>query len=379
MPNAKPRDMRAGYDLYVRRNGAIRLEELNVTLEQSGYGPVSARAIDHFGKLLKTGFDRYIPINRYDVARSYRPYENLSLLSRYRYRPTHQEVEIRFHKKDRIQSAAGIITHVGDAGAVVQFSDQEVVDDLCRLKPRPGDEMVVQFTATNETIPSLATDVDLSQTPAIVEVEYLRLLSVGILGGSQPLQVANAEFTLVSEEGHAANIDVVGRRIHHFFDLLEGLRAILNEVGRHAAEPVYAPPPVVDEIRMASPTLLVLQVPIELISLLPLSLLGGMIYLPKAIAARKSWHEGSLIKEERIRKKSEARALGRSLDRGHLDDVHNELRKQIRADHPTSSISGDDIDTMIQAYALPPCSALERTDIREITVTIRFLGTSEQE
>jgi len=104
-----------------------------------------------------------------------------------------------------------------------------------------------------------------------------------------------------------------------------------------------------------------------------------MIYLPKAIAARKSWHEGSLIKEERIRKKSEARALGRSLDRGHLDDVHNELRKQIRADHPTSSISGDDIDTMIQAYALPPCSALERTDIREITVTIRFLGTSEQE
>lgn len=370
--------MRAGYDLYVRRNGATSLEELNAILERSGYGPVSARAVNHFGKLLKTGFDRYIPINRYDVARSYRPYENLSLLSRYRYRPTNQEVSVVFYKKNKALHAAGVVTHVGDAGAVVQFLDQESVDDICDLGPRPGDEVVVQFTKTKEVISSLAIDVDLDQTPAIVEVEYSRLLSVANLGEYLPLQMMIGEFTLVPEGSHAANIDVVGRRIHHFFDLLEGLRAILNEVGRHSAKPIYASPPVVDEIRMASPTILLLQLPIDLISLLPLSLLGGMIVLPKAIEARKSWHEGSLVKEERVRKKSQLKAHEHDHDRGRMEDVRVELREQVRADHPTSTISEDELDTLIEAYGLPPCSALERTDIREITVTVKFLGTSDQ-
>ena len=101
MANATTRDARAGFAIYVQSSGGITLDAINARLEASGYGAIAQRTLTHYRNLVKAGFDRYISINRFDVARASRAYENMSTLSRYRYRITHQDPLTRFARLRR--------------------------------------------------------------------------------------------------------------------------------------------------------------------------------------------------------------------------------------------------------------------------------------
>ncbi len=68
MANATYRDCRAGFDVFRRYGGSIARDDLNVELVEAGYGVVSDRTFGHYRKLLRSGFDRYISINRFDIV-----------------------------------------------------------------------------------------------------------------------------------------------------------------------------------------------------------------------------------------------------------------------------------------------------------------------
>lgn len=76
MANASPRDTRAGFEIYRSSGGNLSLDELNRRLAESGHGPVAQRSLNHFRRLLETGYDRYVSINRFDIARASEPYES---------------------------------------------------------------------------------------------------------------------------------------------------------------------------------------------------------------------------------------------------------------------------------------------------------------
>ena len=71
MANATPRDTRAGFDIYQSADGAISLDDLNARLARAGYGPVARRTLTHYRHLVEAGYNRYIAINRFDVARAF--------------------------------------------------------------------------------------------------------------------------------------------------------------------------------------------------------------------------------------------------------------------------------------------------------------------
>ena len=79
MANAKTRDARAGFAIYLKSSEGITLDAINARLESSGYGTIAQRTLTHYRNLVKAGFDRYISINRFDVARASRAYENMSI------------------------------------------------------------------------------------------------------------------------------------------------------------------------------------------------------------------------------------------------------------------------------------------------------------
>lgn len=83
MANATPRDSRAGFTIYRESGGSISRDALNDELISAGYGPVSDRTMAHYRSLLEAGFDRYISINRFDVARSASRFEDLGASPRY--------------------------------------------------------------------------------------------------------------------------------------------------------------------------------------------------------------------------------------------------------------------------------------------------------
>ena len=135
MANATTRDARAGFAIYLQSAEGVTLDEINSRLEASGYGAIAQRTLTHYRNLVKAGFDRYISINRFDVARASRAYENMSTLSRYRYRSTDQEVSVLFSRSSCLLEAQGKLVESSDVGAVIEFSDEDILEELQRFGP----------------------------------------------------------------------------------------------------------------------------------------------------------------------------------------------------------------------------------------------------
>ena len=366
MANATTRDARAGFAMYLQSSEGITLDVINARLEASGYGAIAQRTLTHYRNLVKAGFDRYISINRFDVARASRAYENMSTLSRYRYRSTDQEVSVLFSRGTYLLEAPGRLIESGDVGAVIEFTDEDILAELQGFRPRSGVAVTLHHANAPKAINGVVIDCDLTSRPVLVEIEYAKLVSLAEIEDSSPLQHRLVQFRLISEDQDVTTIDVVGRRLHHFFDLLEGIRALLNETGRYSEEYTYAAPPVVQEIRVASPAVLLLQVPAELVSLVSWPLLLAL--LP---SLRKIWHQGTREKREGQLVDAKRHIAELELEAREKEaTLHSEIIDNLRAQLPNSSIPEEELRKIWSSYILPPYRALARSDVREIDVTI---------
>ena len=398
MANATPRDARAGFAIYLQRNGAVDLEAINARLEASGYGRIAQRTLTHYRNLAKAGFNRYISINRFDVARASRAYENLSSLGRYRYHRTYRTVDVLFAKNTRLLEARGHIIEVGDVGAVLEFMEDDAVEDLTAFRPRAGDTVSLRHSETVVAIEGSVIDIDLNRVPIVVEMEYDRLLSAEGFIASPALATAPVWIRIQADETTTPTLDTVGRRLHYFFDLLEALRAVFNEAGRLCDQRLYASPPTIQELRLASPTLLLLQLPPELVLLMPWTILGGLFLLPKTMEMRKTWHEGTTIKKTGTVIEKTGTVIekaGDLLDKAgdvldtevrlkelelrskeREESLHQEVVDRLRNQIRESEISDEQLDEIIDAYVLPPFRTIEASDIQRIETVDGIDGNS---
>ncbi len=364
MANATPRDARAGFAIYRQRDGAIELDAINSRLEESGYGRIAQRTLTHYRNLVKAGFNRYISINRFDVARASRPYENMSTLSRYRYHAVGQEIIVIFSKNSEILEVQGQMIESGDVGAVLTFSNEESLQKLRQYTPRPGVYLTLHKVNSPTSISATVIECDLESSPVLLEVEYTTLVSLAEIEDSVPSHSVLAEFTLISGTDGLEAMDVIGRRLHNFFDLLEGMRALLNEAGRYSGDDMYAAPPVVHEIRISSPAVLLLQVSHDLISLVPWPLLIALFP-----AWRKTWYKGTREKREAKladveRQKAELELKARKME----TSLHSQIVENMRAQMPGASIPDSVIEQIWLSAILPSYRALSRSDVQKIIV-----------
>ena len=369
MANASPRDTRAGFDIYRSSGGAVALDDLNGQLVEAGYGPVSQRSYEHFRSLVDAGYTRYVSINRFDVARASAPYENASAMGRYDYRSTDLGVQVVFAKASRLHEASGRAREVGEVGAILQFPDSEVVEGLRKLKPQPGNMVTIRYLEPGRTVIGRVVDSDLKSEPATVEVEYSRLISIATIGLGDALPMSEAEYVLEVPEEQIQTLDVVNRRLFHFFEVLEGLRSVVNEAGAAQPNPVYAEPPLLTRLSVASPA----QLTIDLAPILHFLVPGGLVVaFLKAVGAlpakRKEWYEGTGQKLD-----NEAKRLELELKQLEADDarVESELRTEIaarlRAQLPASTISDEQLSRSIDENVLPPLRSLGELGVASIT------------
>ena len=369
MANANYRDARVGFAIYFRSHGAISIEELNELLKADGYGPIAQRTMTHYKNLLAAGFNRYISINRFDVARASRAYDNMSNLSRYKYRRTNQDVTVIFTKRTKILEVHGKLIEIGDVGAIVEFSDENSIEELKNFKPSVKNRVVLYNSNLKKEINGVVLTCDMVSQPILVEFEYNRLVSVSEIEDTISLPSQRVRFNLLSNEESSVKIDVIGRRLYHFFELLEGIRALYNETSSQSKDFNYAPPPLVSEIKVASPATLVLQFPPELVALVswPLLLLIPMQWI---VSVRKTWHEGTLQKKEAQLTDVKKRSIEESLT--------SEIVINTRIQLPESRISEEELMRIVQTYILPPYRDLARSDVRVIEATIDDGPTQEE-
>lgn len=360
MANATPRDTRAGFDIFRSAGGEIALEELNDRLVQAGYGLISRRTLDHYRSLVEAGYTRYVAINRFDVSRASAPYENASAMGRYDYRKVDLGVNVVFAKGSRLLEASGRAKEIGEVGAMLLFSETEVVEGLKMLKPQPGNMVTIRYLEAGKTVGGRVIDADLKSDPATVEIEYARLISIADVGVGDPLPVRDAGFVLRGPQDAVQTLDLVNRRLYYFFELIEGVRALVNEAGAHQEGPVYAEPPVLRSLAVASPAQLVIQLAERLVDLLPLALLAAALKAAGAFPAkRKEWYEGTGQDKQNELTDIEVQLKQLELDAKREEAaLRGKMVGQLRASFPGTTLSASDAAKLIDEHVLPPLRAL---------------------
>ena len=295
MANAAPRDSRAGYKFYRESGGQISREALNDRLIAAGYGPVSDRTLGHYRSLLDAGFDRYISINRFDVARSASRFEDLGASPRYPFQDLGEGVRLMIAKGNQLWEAAAVVETVGETGAVLRFVDQQYAAGLEALKVRTSDSVYLNFLETGRSETARVIEVDTTTQPPILEVQFAHLVSLAELSARLPLPTVRLEFRVRSNtDDTLTTADQLGRRLYLLFELVDELRFIANEAAALAETEDYSAPPVVDRLSVASPIEIALAVTSTVVDLFPFGLLSAALRLIWLIPEkRKTWLEGT--------------------------------------------------------------------------------------
>ncbi len=335
MANARPSDARAGFEIYREAGRDLSLDEVNDRLGKRGFRPVSKRMRDHYRKLIRAGFNRYIPINRFGVAKASQPYGQLSSLARYSYRKTDLPVHTHFFKAAAQLSISGRVSSTGDVGASIRFIGTDA-DQLNKFRPSKRNIVMIEYITSSVMIPSIVVDVERTQADIVIEVEYKSLASVAEIMGQESMSPQQTRFTLTVDTGSNNTLDIVGRRLHSFFNLLEGVRAIANEAGQTSENTYYIGPPVVQSLSISSPMIIELTIPTQLTELVSF-FLPYLPYIPAAgiltnqlAKARKSWYEGSgtkIANQDLERRQMEQRTIERQKN---LSDEIDEILDQAR-------------------------------------------------
>ena len=343
MTQATIRDTREGYRLFLQYDGAIDMDELNERLAISGYLPVSSRTIRHYRNLFEAGFNRYISINRFEISRRSQPYDDLFYRSRYSYRPANIEVALLFPKNLSEIELVGQAIQVCDIGTLIHIRGDSALAMYEQLRPRYGDAVTVWSNETRRTVEGRVVESHLnygqdgSLTGALIEIEYLGLLSVIEDIGSRQLPTERYWLEVVPIDGLRETMDELGRQFHSVFDVLEGLRAMLNEAAQESESDSYVSPPIVEELTVSSPASLILQVSPVLIEL--------MIVVYGLLHMRNLWFKGSETKERVLQSRDQriADETERRRNDQRIQEVENstcnDLARAVLSAFPTSRSS----------------------------------------
>jgi len=364
--NASPRDARAGFDIFTRAGGDISLDQLNHRLFLSGYGPVAQRSYDHYKSLLEAGYNRYVPINRFDIARASRPYDDAGASARYRYETVDTGVELLLAKGSKLFEVHGRATEIGETGCIIRLLDREYIDGILKLKPSVGDMVSIRFLESARTASAVMTDIDMTGTPATLELEYSTLISLADLGSALPLPRARAGFRLVSTVDDRQPIDVVGRRLYLFFELLEEVRGFINVAGSEDGNPRFAEPILLESLSVASPPTFVFDVAETIWALLGVGAVGATLRIAGQIPSwRKDWIEGTGAKLDNDMKRLKVAEAERRLEQ---QRAHDELVAE--AVHVARSIFPDadaaSLNRIAEQRLVPAVDRLGRSGVTGI-------------
>ena len=369
MANASPRDTRAGFDIFRQAGGDITLADLNQKLLDAGYGPVADRSIKHYRSLLTAGYGRYISINRFDIARASAPYDDASSNPRYRYTDVDTGVLMVIAKGSKLYEAAGRATALGETGAIVRIIDAEYTQGLASLKARAGDMVSLRFPESGRSVHGRLVELDLASDPALLEVDYTGLVSLAELEVGLPMPVLRASYRLGGAEEEELTIDVLGRRIYEFFEIVEEARALVNRVasGAGTSAPNYAPPIVLESLRVASPAEFVVSLTGLVQHLLPVGLLtavirGAALFIDK----RKVWHEGTGVALDNRAKLAETELKELQVEQARAEaELIKAAADSLTREFPAADRS--EIEQTVRLRIIPPLRSLGESGVESIT------------
>ena len=271
MSNASTADARAGWEFF-RLHRDATLDQVNEMLKRAGHRPIHDRTYQHYRHLDRAGYDRYVSINRFDVARASRPFEGASTSSRYTYYDIDVPVSVSFLKNGDEFVARGTAEKVGEVGAIITFDERESVQAIrqAHLSANTYVQLTVQVPPSR-SIMARTVDIEADERTALVEIEFTRLHSIRDLAPATSLPMERIEFRVHGSSTGRNTVDLVARRLYYFLEATEIARAIANDVASFASpssEVHRFDPPELVGLRTENPLVLDLAIGVPITGVL---------------------------------------------------------------------------------------------------------------
>ncbi len=387
MPNASSADVRAGFDIY-RENPEITLRQINAQLKKQGFGEIAERSIRHYRSLQNHGFDRYVSVNRFDVARASRPYEGASATPRYFYYGLEVPITMHFRRGAHEYEVKGVAERVGEVGAVLTFDNKKQLDVLRKQRPTVNTYIRLDFgSPVSDFATARVIESELDEEWALIEVEFSRLLPLSDLTKSTALPGELTTLSVVGTSPDDRAADLVGRRIYYTLEAIESCRAIANEVLRTESSSRNVVDPLeLQSLSVQSPLVIVFSTPVAV----PSVLLASWFVVRSAVktgtkaykdvqsgkvdgaTAKKIGAEARLAEAE-----AEAKEIKNAAKRQEV--VHREflfglareeLSQQVKLKEPELDESGEARRDSLTKQLLDNASSLDRQDVEGLEVTV---------
>lgn len=353
---------RTGFEIFRRSGFKAAKSELDANLNALGYAPISDRMYRHYRALAAAGYNRYISINRFDVARAAEPYENLHSNERYKYTDSSIPARVTFPRGRRLVEAFGRAERIGETGLLLVIDGKKTVKALkdADNRPRAAESVRIELLDPPGQVDARIVDIEAVEDELAIEVEFARLQSVADWVGRVPLPMNLYTLRLTTETSPYLPVDVIGRQLYYVFELVEASRSLVNEVGSAAKNGRYAPVAQVHRLSMRSPLEFLVAVPDPVAFLLggTFSLLGLALTWQRLRKAR--------LENNSLEIDTEVKAAQAELDKA----VIQLEKKAVDALSEEFSISSESARAAMTSYPQLPAIAndLAKQDVREATV-----------
>jgi hypothetical protein len=263
MSNATSAEVRAAWAIF-RDKPYLTRDQLNARLARSGVRETTLRMFGHFQNLIDAGFDRYIAINRFDVARASRPFENATTNPRYLFYDVEVPVTMIVTRATGVFEATGTAQRVGEVGAILSFSGVADLKGLKRSRVATNDFVQLRFETSDRLIVARVAEKESDDDLLLIEVEYSRLQAISEFTEVSELPEEHRRLLIKGDEPSDRAADLIGRRLYYTLEALEACRALANEALRptttaHDESIEMVAPPRIEQLRLINPLVIDIQ------------------------------------------------------------------------------------------------------------------------
>jgi hypothetical protein len=291
---ATTKDARFGWELFKESGYALSLSEVNDRLKRSGFRSISPRMFQHYFKLLRYGYEEYLPINQLDVKTLQNPVWDAAVRNRYAFREVSLDVEMRLIHRKRFVSFSGLATRLSDAVVVVRISGPGA-EEVAAAKIKASDQRTeLVFRHSGEIV--LGTIQSVYAEPQnnliVFRIGFSDVGSIEALSLRRPIGMRKLRVEIAPRRADVYFADLV-QSLYWLFQAIEAARAAGDEILLDLDEN--------NEFSLAAARVsqLSLQSPLhmELIASAPAILLV-LGYVRRLIRIRNEYQEGNLTKEQ---------------------------------------------------------------------------------
>jgi hypothetical protein len=286
------RDARMGWELYQDSGYSASLESLNEQLDERGFNAISERTYNHYRKLVRYGYERYIPINHLDVVVQLQELWDSPLRSRYRSRSAEIPVQLRMVLDDDLLEIPATVVKLSEAEATVHVDDEAVVARIEDAKMREGVHALVTLGDEDTRSAEIrVVQTSLDPPKATILLAFLSLVPASNLLNASPLPTASG--TVHLDVGSSSFLVDLLRAQAALTDLLDSARVVCDEVLQQLDESgrLSFDSFAVERLSMSTPIEISIVGPAAPFVLV-MGIIGALLLL------RNRWHRGTLLKQQ---------------------------------------------------------------------------------